>query len=83
MLSQTLDTAGILLTTAGALLLFAYGLPFKVRTGGQSFRVLTGIDEGALASEKRADRIGWLAAVMLVVGALIQIVAIWLGACPA
>jgi hypothetical protein len=50
------NIAGLLLALAGVLLLFRYGMPYQLRTGGHRVRSVLGLDQ--IRSDWRAAMIG-------------------------
>jgi hypothetical protein len=71
-----LNIAGLLLALAGVLLLFRYGMPYQVRTGGREVRWQTGqANQDQIKLERRYDRLGWFGLVCIVAGTLCQIIA--------
>jgi hypothetical protein len=71
----TLNIAGLILALAGVLLLFGYGMPYQVRTGGREVRWQGQPNQDQIKLERRYDRLGWLGLVCIVVGTLCQIIA--------
>jgi hypothetical protein len=74
------STAGLVLSLIGVLLLFRYGMPFRVRTGGYPTRVTLSNDPRAAAFERRYTIVGWLGLFLVVLGTICQIVGTFLGA---
>jgi hypothetical protein len=71
----TLNVVGLILALAGVLLLFGFGMPFQVRTGGHSALLLEEEDQKQIALERRYDRLGWVGLVCIVLGTVCQIIA--------
>jgi hypothetical protein len=69
------NMAGLVIATAGVLLLFIYGMPYRVRTGGASGLLLNEIDQQAIREERRYDVLGWIGLVLVLIGTAFQIVA--------
>ena len=69
------NIAGLVLMLIGVVLLFRYGMPYRVRTGGATNIIARGVDANEIKAEKFYARLGWIGLVLLVVGTLFQIVA--------
>ena len=77
--NKTLNSIGLLLTIAGILLLFLYGMPYQVRTGGViQFEADNPRDQNQIELERWYDRFGWVGLVYVVLGTLFQVAANWL-----
>ena len=64
-----LNSVGLLLTIAGVLLLFRYGMPYQTRTGGWPQWVDNNPpDQDQIKLERRYDLLGLLGLVFIVVG---------------
>ena len=72
---QILNIFGLLLTLAGVIVLFRYGMPYKVRSGGMDYIVLEQTNQSEIALEKRYDRYGNCGLAFIVVGTALQILA--------
>ena len=75
MSAERWNILGIVISLAGVLLLFRYGMPYRTRTGGASALLLTRTDEDAIRLERRYDILGWIGLVLVFVGAACQIIA--------
>ena len=64
-------TTGLVLSLIGVLLLFRYGMPYRVRTRGQPTRVAISSDPRAVTLERRYEMLGLL---LVVLGTISQIV---------
>jgi len=73
MMAPYANAFGLLLTLAGVLMLFRYGMPYQVRTSGNVTRVI----QPTSAAKKDAvhDRAGKFGLAAVVVGTLIQMIA--------
>jgi hypothetical protein len=71
-------TVGLLLSLIGVLLLFRYGMPYRVRTGGSSIYISSSSDPREAALERRYHKLGWLGLVLIVIGTICQIVGAYL-----
>jgi hypothetical protein len=72
--------AGLLSNLAGVVLLFLFGMPFRVRTGGV-ITIITGqLDPGAIHAENCYEFWGSVGLGAIVIGTGLQIVAAFLAA---
>jgi hypothetical protein len=69
------NIVGLLLALAGVLLLFRYGMPYQLRTGGHRVRSVLGLDQDQIRLESRYDQLGWLGLVCIVLATVCQIIA--------
>jgi hypothetical protein len=58
----------------GVVLLFRYGMPYRVRTRGQPIRVAISSDPRAATLERRYEMLGWLGLFLVVLGTICQII---------
>lgn len=65
---------GIVFNVIGVILLFLFGMPFHVRRHGQQFLKLGQLDPEDQDVERRYDVLGWVALVIIITGAAMQIV---------
>ena len=79
MSSALMNTIGLLLNVIGVGLLFRFGIPYRVETGGAVQIITREIDMDAIAAECRYKWLGWLGLVLIFIGTGFQIVAIWSG----
>ena len=70
-LPAALSVAGLALNL-GVVLLFRYGMPYRVETGGKIFRVIEHEDPKAKASERRYRCLGWIGLVLIIAGTALQ-----------
>jgi hypothetical protein len=75
---NALNVFGLAANLIGVLLLFRYGMPYRVPTGGSSIYVSSSADPYQLAEEQRYKRLGILGLVSIVVGTAAQIVVVLL-----
>jgi hypothetical protein len=65
--AAVLNVAGLIANLAGVILLFRYGMPFRVDTGGHSAYV-TEVPNGAeIQKDKRYKRIGYLGLGLIII----------------
>jgi hypothetical protein len=69
------NIAGLMLTLAGLLILFLYGMPYRVRTGGVTYIIAEQIQQSELDADRRYAIYGWVGLVLAVFGTLCQIAA--------
>jgi hypothetical protein len=60
MLVAGLNVAGLVINLIGVILLFRYGMPFRVRTEGASYELRGEVDQTAIAAEHRYSMLGGL-----------------------
>lgn len=72
------NTCGLLLALAGVLILFRYGMPYRVRTDGASYFIREEIDHSERAKDRRYAFFGYVGLVLIVLGTAFQIVGAWL-----
>lgn len=65
---------GVVLNVTGVILLFRYGMPFRVRRNGQQYLVLGQLDAKDQKVERLYDVLGWVGLATVVVGAALQII---------
>jgi hypothetical protein len=75
MTAASWNILGLILVLVGVLLLFVFGMPFRVRTGGSAFYVTERTDEKEKRAERIYDILGWLGVTLVVLGTLSQIIA--------
>ena len=76
MSSGGLNIVGLITNLLGVVLLFRYGMPYRVRTGGNTGTWHTAsLDPKIVALEKRYSRAGWLGLAFVVTGTALQIAA--------
>ena len=78
MLASALSTAGLILTLAGVVVLFRYGMPYRVRRGGDSYLLLDAKDQQDIRQERIYDALGWCGLAAIVVGTGVQIAVVWM-----
>lgn len=73
-----LNTVGIVLSSIGVIILFYFGMPFHVPTGGSIGIAIEEINQDDVRIERRNAILGYLGLIMIIAGASIQIVAAWI-----
>jgi hypothetical protein len=69
------NIAGLVLVLVGVLLLFRYGMPYRVRTGGDQFIILEQKDQNDIEAEKLYGALGWIGLALVVCGTAFQVAA--------
>ena len=65
---------GLLLSWIGVLLLFRYGMPYRVETKGASALLIEQTDHAAIAKERMYRRLGNLGLGAITIGVALQII---------
>jgi hypothetical protein len=76
-MNRVLNLIGLVLNLVGVLILFRYGMPFHVPTGGAVSLITETRDQAEIALEQRYVVLGYIGLVCLIVGTACQIVAAW------
>ncbi len=66
------NAIGVSLQLAGTLLLFKYGMPGRVRTGGNQAILMEQVDHHAVGEEAHYDQMGYFGLTLTIVGGLAQ-----------
>jgi hypothetical protein len=74
---RVLNLVGLALNLAGVLVLFRYGMPFHVPTGGAVHLILEQADQAEAELERRYKNYGYIGLIFLIVGTILQMVAVW------
>ncbi len=78
-----INTIGLILNLAGVILLFRYGMPYRIRTNGKTAKTLKLADaDEKILSEKRYDRRGRFGLILIVLGTGCQIYVGIVTLCP-
>jgi hypothetical protein len=73
MTTAALNIIGLLLNLVGVIILFRYGMPFHVPTGGAINIVTEQVDAAQKALESRYEIFGYLGLLAIVVGTGMQV----------
>jgi hypothetical protein len=73
MLANALNIAGLFMNLAGVILLFRYGMPYRVRTEGATYLITEDVDKREVTTERRYDLLGKLGLFLVVAGTAAQI----------
>ena len=71
--SAFLSVLGLVLSLIGVVILFRYGMPYRVETGGAIPLAIEGEDEAAKATERKYRTLGWIGLGMIILGTALQI----------
>jgi len=77
-MTRDIALAGIGLNLVGVILLFRYGMPFRVETGGTDYIMGEQDDEEAIPAERRYRVIGNVGLLFVVTGSALQALAVLL-----
>lgn len=75
MSATILNIAGLLMNLGGVILLFRYGMPYRVRSEGLSYLVTEQADKREVAIERWYGLLGWFGVILIVLGTAAQILA--------
>jgi hypothetical protein len=76
--ASALSIAGLVMNLFGVILLFLFGMPFHIRTGGRIVRIIQQTDPKVVGTEGRYGVLNWLGLALIVLGTAAQIGAILL-----
>ena len=71
-LPAAFSVAGLVLNLAGVVLLFRYGMPYKVETRGQILLAAEQEDPAARVTERHYRWLGWIGLVLIIAGTALQ-----------
>jgi hypothetical protein len=69
------NIVGSILTLVGLLILFRYGMPYRVRTGGVDYIITETTNEDEVKADRLYGILGWVGLVFAILGTLCQIAA--------
>lgn len=67
-----LAVAGLAINLLGVILLFRYGMPYRVETKGNSYLLLNEVDQGAVRVEGLYRRLGQVGLALVILGTALQ-----------
>ena len=67
------NVVGLMLVFVGVIILFRYGMPYRLRRGGASYILREKVDKDDLKQEKFYDFLGWIGLILISAGTLAQI----------
>jgi hypothetical protein len=68
---------GIMFGILGFLILFRYGMPFRVPTGGTTYVITSDVDEDEKIMDWRYQMYGYVGFALAITGAAMQVYAAW------
>ena len=74
-MNRALNVTGLILNLVGVLILFRYGMPFHVPTGGAVSLITETRDHATIALEQRYTVYGYIGLGCLIVGTISQMIA--------
>lgn len=72
-----INTAGLVFTLAGVILLFRYGMPYRVASNEGEIRVTTSVRSDTARLDRRYRCLGTCGLIAIVLGTGLQIFAVW------
>jgi hypothetical protein len=77
--AAAINVFGLVANLVGVILLFRYGMPYRVRTKGETYMALDGpLDQEEIKADRRFDRWGKLGLFLIVLGTIAQIGSLFL-----
>jgi hypothetical protein len=73
-----LAVTGLVVALAGVLILFRFGMPYRVESGGATYLVTEEIDHAEVTVERLYRRWGWVGLCLVVAGTALQIASVLL-----
>jgi len=73
MTSASWNVTGLLMVLVGVLILFRYGMPYRVRTGGAIHIIAEQLDQNDIKAERWYTILGWIGLILVVAGTACQI----------
>jgi hypothetical protein len=74
--ASAFNVVGLLMNLAGVILLFRYGMPYRVRTEGNTYYVTQSVDAAEVRAERWYEKLGILGLALIVLGTAAQIASI-------
>jgi hypothetical protein len=74
--TNALNIFGLVANLISVILLFRYGMPYRVRTEGVGYLITQDVDKREVTTERRYDLLGKLGLLLIVAGTLAQIGAV-------
>jgi hypothetical protein len=77
--ANVVNIGGLVANLAGVLLLFRYGMPFRVRSEGLTYFIANGPpDQREIKEDRRHTILGMLGLILIILGTAAQIAAVFL-----
>ena len=74
--SRVFNLVGLGLNLLGVLILFRWGMPFRIKTAGVGALLLEGVDKKVIALEHIYDICGYVGLFLLILGVALQMIAV-------
>ena len=74
--SRVFNLVGLALSLVGVLILFRWGMPFRVPTGGVVGLAIEGTDQKAAALDRIYAACGWVGLILTILGTVFQMLAV-------
>lgn len=71
------NVSGVLIALVGLLILFRYGMPFRVASGGATYIVTEQVNEQEKKTDSRYKTFGYIGLSLAVIGSLMQAYGSW------
>jgi hypothetical protein len=74
---MNVNVAGVLISLVGLLILFYYGMPFRVASGGVTYLITEQVDEREKDVDRRYKLLGYIGLALAIAGGLMQAYGSW------
>ena len=74
---MNVNVAGVLISLSGFLILFRYGMPFRVPSGGVTYLITEKVDEQEKTTDRRYQMFGYVGFTLAIAGGLLQAYGSW------
>ena len=73
--AKALNVVGLVVSLLGVILLFLFGMPFRIAKGGYEFITTETANPKDIATEVLYSRLGWIGLALIIIGTVAQILA--------
>jgi hypothetical protein len=73
-MSATWNVIGLVLSLVWVLLLFMYGMPYRIRSGGAEYLISEQTDQNEKDLDSKYDKMGWVGLGAIIFGTIFQII---------